>query len=74
MKIAALIIGILGMILGGIGFIVCLALPSMTSGRVSFEEAMLGLIPAAIVFFFAFVITIIGAIFVIKARKAATPK
>jgi len=41
MKIASLIIGILLMILAGIGFVVCLALPAMTSNRVSFEESML---------------------------------
>jgi len=68
MKLAALIIGILGMILSGIGAIVCLILPSMTNNRVSFEEAMLGLIPAVIIFFFAFIITVIGAILVIKGR------
>ena len=74
MKTAGLVIGILLMILSGIGFIVCLALPSMTSNRVSFDEAILGLIPAAIVFFLAFVLTVISAIFVFKARKATPPK
>ena len=43
---AGLIIGILLMVLAGIAFIVCPALPSMTSNRVNFEEALLGLIPA----------------------------
>jgi uncharacterized membrane protein YphA (DoxX/SURF4 family) len=76
MKIAGLVIGILLLILSGIGFIVCLALPSMTSGRVSFEESMLGLIPAALVFFVALVLTVLFGILVLKSRgkKAATPK
>jgi hypothetical protein len=55
----------------GIGFIVCLLLPSMTSGRVSFEESMLGLIPSVIVFLFAFLLTVISAIFFLKGRKKA---
>ena len=46
MKIAALIIGILLMVLAGIGGIVCLLLPSMTNNRISLDEAALGLIPA----------------------------
>ena len=70
MKIAGLIIGILLMVLAGIGGIVCLLLPSMTNNRVSFDEAMLGLIPAVIVLFLGFIITIVAAIFIIRARKA----
>ena len=69
MKIAGLVIGILLMVLAGIAFIVCLMLPAMTNNRVNFEEALLGLIPAAIIFFLALVLTIVSAIFVLKARK-----
>jgi len=71
MKMAGLIIGILLIILAGIGAVVCLLLPSMTNNRVNFEEAMLGLIPAVIILLFGFLLTIVSAIFVIKARKAA---
>ena len=74
MKIAGLVIGIILMILAGIAFVVCLALPSMTNNRVNFEEALLGLIPAALVFLLALVMTIVSAIFVIKARKNAHQK
>jgi len=69
MKIASLIVGILLMILSGIVFIVCLLLPSMTNNRVNFEEALLGLIPSAIVFFLAFVLTVVAAIFFFRGRK-----
>lgn len=72
MKTAGLIIGILGMFLAGITVVVCLALPSMTNNRVSFEESMLGIIPAAIVFFLAFVVASVSAIFFFKARTGAT--
>ena len=69
MKIAALIIGILLVLLSGIGTIVCLLLPSMTNNRVDFEEAALGLIASVPLFFIGLVITIIAAVLVIKARK-----
>ena len=71
MKRAGLIIGIILMVLAGITFIVCLALPSMTNNRVDFGEALLGLIPAAIVFFLAFVLTVVSAIFFFKGRRTA---
>lgn len=71
MKLASLIVGILLMVLAGIAFIVCLLLPAMTNNRVSFDESVLGLIPAAIVFFLAFVLTVVSAIFFFKAKKTA---
>jgi hypothetical protein len=71
-KIVSLILGILFMLLSGLSFIVSLLLPAMTDNRVSFEESMLGLIPSVIIFFLAFVLTIISAILVVKGRKAVT--
>ena len=71
MKIASLIIGILLIVLAGIAIVVCLLLPSMTNNHVSFEESMLGLIPSVIVFFLAFVLTVVSAMFVLKAKKTA---
>ena len=71
MKIASLIIGILLMVLSGIGFLVCLMLPSMTNNRINFQEAMLGLIPAIVVFFLALAMTIVSVIFILKAKKNA---
>ena len=69
MKIASLIIGIVLMLLSGIGFIICLLLPAITNNHVSRGESMLGLIPAVIVFLLAFVMTIVSAIFVLKAKR-----
>lgn len=74
MKIASLVIGILLMVLAGIGCIVCLMLPSLTNNRVSFDEAMLGLIPAVLLFLAGLVITLIAAILVFKARKTSGGK
>ena len=68
MKIASLIIGIVLMLLTGIGFIICLILPGI-SRNVSVQESMLVAIPLAILCFLAFVMTIVSAIFVLKAKK-----
>jgi uncharacterized membrane protein len=72
MKIAGLVVGILLMVLAGIAFVACLLLPAMTNNRINFQEAMLGLIPSAIVFFLAFVLTIVSAIFIFKGKKKNT--
>ena len=69
LKIASLIVGILLMILAGIGIVVSLLLPTITDNHVSFEESMFGLIPSAIVFIFAFLLTLISAFFVFKRKK-----
>ena len=71
MKTAGLIIGIILMALSGIAFVVCLALPAMTNNRVNLGEAMLGLIPAAIIFLMSLVLAIVSLILVLKARKTS---
>ena len=68
-KKVSLIIGILLMFSAFTGALVCLMLPSLTNNRVSFDEAILGLIPAVLVFFIGFIITAVAAILMIKARK-----
>lgn len=71
MKIASLIAGIALMVLSGVGIIGCLLAPAMTNGRASFEESMLVAIPLAGLFFVSLMLTIVAAIFVLKARKSA---
>ena len=70
MKIAGLVIGILLMLLSFIVFVICLALPSMTNNRVNFKEAMIGLIPSAIIGFLAFILTVISAIMFFRSKKS----
>lgn len=69
MKVASLVIGVLLMVLAGIGGIICLMLPSMTNNRVKFDEALLGLIPAVLIFLFGLIVAGIGGMLVLKARK-----
>ena len=71
MKIASLIIGVVLMVLSGIGIVGCLLAPSLTNGRASFEESMLVAIPLALLFLVALVLTIVAAVFVLKAKKNA---
>ena len=64
-----MIIGLLGVLLGGAVFLISILLPVITDGRTSWEEALLGIIPGAIVLAISFVIFIGGLIVVLVQRK-----
>lgn len=64
-----LIIGLLGVLLGGAVLGISLLLPIVTDGRTSWEEAMLGIIPGAVVLAGSFVIFVGGLIIVLVQRK-----
>lgn len=66
-----LILGILGILLGGCVLLVSLLLPALTNGRTSWDEAMFGIIPGALVLMGSFVLAIIGAVVLIMKRKKA---
>ena len=66
----ALVLGILGLLLGLLITVVSAALPLVTEGRTSWEEAMLGIIPGILILVVSFFIAVIGLIFVIKGRKS----
>ena len=65
----ALILGFTGMLLGGGVLLVSLLLPVLTDGRTSWEEAMLGIIPGALVLSFSFVVAVVGLVVMIVKRK-----
>ena len=67
-----LVLGILGILLGVLVLGISLLLPVVTDGRTSWEEAMFGIIPGAVVLFFSFVLALIGLIVVLMKRKKAT--
>lgn len=69
MKIAVLVIGILGVLLGLIVTIVSLALPSLTSNKVNFGEALPGIIIGIVILFFSAIIAIVGLVLVLKKKK-----
>jgi hypothetical protein len=64
-----LIIGLLGVLLGGAVLLISLLLPVLTDGRTSWDEALLGIIPGAIVLIGAFIIFAVGLIIVLVQRK-----
>ena len=66
----ALILGVVGMLLGGGVFLVSLLLPALTSGRTSWEEAMFGIIPGALLLTVSFVAAAAGLVVMIVKRKA----
>lgn len=64
-----MIVGILGVLLGGAVFLISSFLPVLTEGRTSWDEALLGIIPGAVVLAISFVIFVAGLIMVIVQRK-----
>ncbi|MGB7210495.1 MAG: hypothetical protein WBD27_17710 [Pyrinomonadaceae bacterium] len=66
-----LVIGILGVLFGLAVTGISVALPIATDGRTSWDEALLGIIPGAVVLVLSFFIFVLGLIFVIKNRKKA---
>ena len=65
----ALVLGILGLLLGLLVTGISVLLPIVTDGRTSWEEAMLGIIPGVVVLVFSFFIAVIGALLIILNRK-----
>ena len=66
-----LILGILGILLGGGVLLVSILLPTLTDGRTSMDEALLGIIPGAIVLVGSFFLAIIGVIVMLMTKKKA---
>lgn len=64
-----LVLGILGVLLGFLVTVGSAVLPEMTSGKVSWEEAMLGIIPGILVLVVSFILAVVGLVFVIAGRK-----
>lgn len=64
-----MVIGILGVLLGGAVLLVSLLLPVITDGRTSWDEALFGIIPGAVVLVVSFVIFAGGLVMVLVQRK-----
>ena len=64
-----MVIGILGVFLGGAVLLISLLLPLITDGRTRWDEALLGIIPGAVVLVVSFVIFAGGLIIVLVQRK-----
>ena len=72
--LVALILGLLGVLLGGGVLLVSLLLPTLTDGRTSWDEAMLGIIPGALLLCISLVVALAGLIvMILKRRKQPRP-
>lgn len=71
MRKLPLILGILGMLLGGAILVVSLLLPALTNGRTSWEEALLGIIPGALILIASLVVAVVGVVILVMKRKSA---
>lgn len=67
--LVVMILGLAGALLGGGVLLVSLLLPALTDGRTSWEEALLGIIPGAIVLVLSFVLAVAGLIVMMVGRK-----
>ena len=67
--LVVLILGVLGVLLGGGVLLVSLLLPVLTDGRTSWDEAMLGIIPGALLLTLSLVVAAAGAVVLIVKRK-----
>lgn len=68
----AIVIGVLGVLLGIVVTAVTALLPELTSGRVSWEEAALGIVPGLLVLMFSGLMVIIAVIVLIIKRNKKT--
>ena len=66
-----MILGILGVLLGGAVLLVSVLLPVLTDGRTSWDEAVLGIIPGAVVLVGSFFLFAAGLIAMLMQRKKA---
>ena len=72
--LAVLILGLAGVLLGGGVLLVSLLLPVLTDGRTSWDEAMLGIIPGALLLSVSFVVAVAGlVVFILKRKKQPGP-
>lgn len=69
MKTLGLILGVL-LFLGGLaGAVIVVLLPEITNNRINFNEAVIFLIPAALVCVVGFIIIMVSGYFVAKSRQ-----
>ena len=67
--LVVMIVGLAGLLLGGGVLLVSLLLPALTDGRTSWDEAMFGIIPGAIVLTLSFLLAAVGLGVMIMGRK-----
>lgn len=64
-----LVLGILGILLGLLVTGISALLPIVNEGRTSWEEAMFGIIPGAVVLVFSLFVALIGIVLIVINRR-----
>lgn len=64
-----LVLGILGVLLGLLVTGISALLPIVNEGRTSWEEAMFGIIPGAVVLVFSLFVALIGIVLIVINRR-----
>ena len=67
--LVTLILGVAGALLGGGVLLVSLLLPALTDGRTSWDEALLGIIPGALLLCVSVVVAAVGLVVTFVQRK-----
>ncbi len=67
--LVALILGLVGALLGGGVLLVSLLLPALTDGRTSWDEALFGIIPGALFLVASLVLAAVGLVLMIVQRR-----
>ena len=67
--LVVMILGLAGVLLGGGVLVISLLLPALTEGRTSFDEALLGIIPGAVLLCVLLVVAAVGLIVMVVQRK-----
>ena len=62
LPLVVLILGVIGVLIGGGIALVSALLPALTDGRTSWDEAMLGIIPGALLLTLSFIVAVVGLI------------
>lgn len=68
--LSVLILGLFGALLGGGTLLVSVLLPPLTDGRTSWDEALFGIIPGALVLAFSSVVAVFGLVLLLKGRQS----
>lgn len=68
-----IVLGVLGVLLGFGVAVVSALLPELTSGRVNWEEAALGIIPGVLVLLVSFFILVIGVVLLVVGKRKKQP-
>lgn len=71
--LVVLVLGLVGALLGGGVLLVSLLLPVLTDGRTSWDEAMLGIIPGALLLTISFVVAAAGLVVMLVKRGKKAP-